>query len=386
MPTLRQGCGHRQVKTLRRSYISTGMTLRPRPELLEIHPYTPGISKIGGVQRVIKLSSNEGAFGPPPGVAQAVAAIAENFHRYPDGEAIILRAAIAARFGLDADRIVCGAGSDDMIFLLCHIYGGAGTELIMTEHGFSIFEIAGQLAGCRVVKVPEHQRTTDVDAILAAVTEATRLVFIANPNNPTGTFIPTTETERLRQKLPPEVVLVLDGAYAEYVERPDYDPGTALVESTPNTVMTRTFSKIFGLGGLRLGWAYSPAEIVDLLNRVRAPFNVSLAVHEAGLAALAAPGWVENSRAHNNAERARITKMLHDAGIGITPSETNFVLADLRTPARADAADAYLRRRGLIVRRVGGYGLPQCLRVTVGLTDENDLLIEALTAFAAANP
>jgi histidinol-phosphate aminotransferase len=273
-----------------------------------------------------------------------------------------------------------------MIFLLCHIFGGAGTELIMTEHGFSIFEIAGQIAGCRVVKVPECQRTTDVDAILAAVTPATRLVFIANPNNPTGTFIPSSETERLRQALPPDVVLVLDGAYAEYVERPDYDPGSALVDATPNTVMTRTFSKIFGLGGLRLGWAYAPAGIADLLNRVRAPFNVSLAAHEAGLAALAAPGWVESSRAHNNAERARMTKTLHDAGIAITPSEGNFVLADLRTPARADAADTHLRGRGVIVRRVGGYGLPQCLRITVGLEEENDRLIDALASFTAANP
>jgi len=362
------------------------MTLRPRPELLQIHPYTPGISQIEGVNRITKLSSNEGAFGPPPGVAEAVAAVATKFHRYPDGEATQLRQAIGSRFGLDPHKIVCGAGSDDMIFLLCHIFGGAGTELIMTEHGFSIFEIAGRLAGCRVIKAREHQRTTDVDAILAAVTPATRLVFIANPNNPTGTFIPASETERLRRALPPEIVLVLDAAYAEYVDRPDFDPGSALVESTPNTVMTRTFSKIFGLGGLRLGWAYAPAEIVDLLNRVRAPFNVSLAAHEAGLAALAAPGWVETSRAHNNAERARMTKTLHDAGIGITPSQANFVLADLRSPERADDADRYLRSRGVIVRRVGGYGLPQCLRITVGLTNENDLLIDALATFAAANP
>jgi histidinol-phosphate aminotransferase len=361
------------------------MTLHPRPEILEIHPYTPGISKIEGVNRILKLSSNEGAFGPPPGVAEAVAAVAGKVHRYPDGEATALRQAIGARFGLDPERIVCGAGSDDMIYLLCHIFGGSGTDLIMTEHGFSIFQIAGQLAGCRVIKAPEHRRTAGVDAILALVTPQTRLVFIANPNNPTGTFIPSGETQRLRQALPPDVVLVLDGAYAEYVDRPDYDPGSALVEATPNTVMTRTFSKIFGLGGLRLGWAYAPAGIVDLLHRARAPFNVSMAAHEAGLAALAAPGWVEMSRAHNSAERARLTKTLHDCGIGITPSEGNFVLADMGSPARADAADRHLRSRGLIVRRVGGYGLPECLRITVGLTEENDVLIDALTAFAAAS-
>jgi histidinol-phosphate aminotransferase len=359
------------------------MTLRPRPQILDIHPYTPGISRIEGANRVTKLSSNEGAFGPPPGVAAAVAAVAGDFHRYPDGEATRLRQAIGKRFALDPANIVCGAGSDDLIFLLCHIFGGPGTELIMTEHGFSIFEIAGQIAGCRVIKAPEHQLTTDVDAILAAVTPSTRLVFIANPNNPTGTFIPQSETERLRRALPPDVVLVLDAAYAEYMDRPDYDPGIALVHTTPNTVMTRTFSKIFGLGGLRLGWAYAPPAITDLLHRVRAPFNVSLAAHEAGLAALAEPGWIEKSRAHNSAERARMTKSLHDAGLPVTSSETNFVLADFGSPARAESADHHLRRRGLIVRRVGGYGLPQALRITVGLEEENDLLIDALTAFAA---
>ena len=374
------------MKTLALSYISTAMTLRPRPEILDIHPYTPGISKIEGADRVLKLSSNEGAFGVPPGVAEAVAGLAREFHRYPDGSAANLRAAIGARFGLDPARILCGAGSDDFIYLLCHIFGGPGTELIMTEHGFSIFDIAGRLAGCRVIKTPERQRTTDVDAILAAVTPATRLVFVANPNNPTGSFIPTSETDRLRKGLPPEVVLVMDAAYAEYVERPDYDPGTFLVDATDNTVMTRTFSKIFGLGGLRLGWIYAPPAIIDLLNRARSPFNVSLAANAAGLAALAATGWLEKSRAHNNAERARVTKTLHDAGIAMTPSETNFVLADFGTPDRAAAANAHLLKNGIIVRQVGGYGLPQCLRITIGLTEENDLLIHALTAFSAANP
>jgi histidinol-phosphate aminotransferase len=360
------------------------MQPRPRPEILDIHPYVPGSSKIVGVDRVIKLSSNEGAFGPPPGVTSALAALQGSWHRYPDGSAAGLRAAIAAKFDLDAERIVCGAGSDDLIFLLCHIYGGPGTELIMTEHGFSIYPVAGRLAGCRIVKTPERDLTTDVDAILAAVTPATRLVFIANPNNPTGSFIPESETVRLRAGLPPEVLLVLDAAYAEYVERPDYDPGTHLVEAGQNTVMTRTFSKMFGLGGIRLGWAYAPEAVVENLNRVRSPFNVSLGAHDAGVAALAEPGWVERGRAHNNAERARLTKTLHDAGIRVHPSEANFILADFGTAARANAADAHLRTRGLIVRKVGGYGLPHCLRITVGLEEECDLLSAALREFMAA--
>ena len=359
------------------------MPLLPRPEVLGIEPYTPGVSKLPGANRVIKLSSNEGAFGPPPGALRALQAAAADFHRYPDGGATHLRNAIGERFGLDAERIVCGAGSDDLIYLLCHIYGGKGTELVMTEHGFSIYAIAGRLAGCHVVKVPERDLTADVDAILAAVTPATRMVFIANPNNPTGTFISSDETARLRAGLPPHVLLVLDAAYAEYVDRPDYDPGTALVDQGGNTVMTRTFSKMFGLGGLRLGWAYAPPKVVDLLHRARSPFNVSLAAHEAGIAALAEPGWVEKSRAANAGERAKVTSALAASGIRVHPSEANFVLADFATPARAEAADSYLRSHGLIVRRVGGYGLPHCLRITIGLPEENELLIAALTDFMA---
>ncbi len=363
--------------------LSPAMPLLPRPEILDIHPYTPGVSALPGQARVIKLSSNEGAFGPPPGVAEALARIAPDAHRYPDGGATRLRHKIGERFGLDPARIVCGAGSDDLIYLLCHIYGGAGTELIMTTHGFSIYAIAGRLAGCRIVAAPERDLTADVNAILAAVTPATRMVFLANPNNPTGTFIPTAEVDRLREGLPDHVLLVLDAAYAEYVDRPDYDPGTSLVDAADNTVMTRTFSKMFGMGGLRLGWAYAPASVVDLLARARSPFNVSLAAHEAGIAALAADGWVEHSRAHNTAERARVAGVLTQAGLRIIPSEANFVLADFTTPARAEMADAHLRAHGLIVRRVGGYGLPHCLRITIGRTEENTLLLDSLTDFLA---
>ncbi len=360
----------------------TPMSPRPRPEILGIHPYVPGKSALSDGRRVLKLSSNEGAFGPPPGVAEALARRAHEAHRYPDGGASALRAAIGARFALDPERIVCGAGSDDIIFLLCHIYGGSGTELLMTEHGFSIYDIAGRLAGCRISKVPERALTADVDAILAAVSPATTLVFIANPNNPTGTLLTTEETRRLRAGLPPHVLLVLDGAYGEYVDRPDYDAGAALVDAGDNTVMTRTFSKIFGLGGLRLGWGYAPEAIVQNLNRVRSPFNVSILAHDAGIAALAEPGWVERSRAHNSAERARVTKTLQDAGFGVTPSEGNFVLVDTGSPARAAAADAALREAGVIVRRVDGYGLPHCLRMTIGRTEENDAALHALRAFA----
>lgn len=358
---------------------------RPRPTVMQIAPYTPGISALAGRARPIKLSSNEGAFGMPPAARAAVAACLDRCHRYPDGTATRLRQAIGAAFGLDPERIVCGAGSDDLIFLLCHIYGGPGTELIMTEHGFSIYEIAGQLAGGRVVKVAERGLTADAEAILRAVTPATTSVFLANPNNPTGTLLTLPELRRLRAALPEHVLLVLDGAYAEYVERADYDPGTALVDEGVHTVMTRTFSKIFGMGGLRLGWAYAPAAIVDVLHRARAPFNVSLPAHEAGIAALAEPGWIARSRAHNTAERARLGAALAAAGIRVHPSEANFLLADFGSEAGAAAADARLRGQGIIVRRVGGYGLPHCLRITVGRAEENEAVIAAFAQAEAAH-
>jgi len=359
---------------------------QPRPGILGIAPYVGGESKVAGQNRTVKLSSNEGAFGVPPGAQSAYAGLDRELHRYPDGAAHELRQAIGRRFGLDPMRIVCGAGSDDLIYQLCLAYGGAGTELIMSRHGFSIYEIAGAYAGCHVIKTPERQLTADVDAMLAAVSPATRLVFLANPNNPTGSMLPQPEVERLRAGLPPDVLLVLDAAYAEYVDRPDFDPGTRLVDAGDNTVMTRTFSKIFGLGGLRLGWCYAPPSVVDVLNRVRSPFNVSLAAQAAGIAALAEPGWIEAGRAHNTKDRAWLTVALEDAGIRVWPSEGNFVLADFDTPEQAGAANAALKARGVIVRTVGGYGLPQCLRITIGTADECALVAEIMAAFMARQP
>jgi histidinol-phosphate aminotransferase len=356
---------------------------RPRAEILTISPYVGGESSVKGINRVIKLSSNEGAFGTPPGAAAAYQALSQELYRYPDGGAAELRRAIGARFGLDPARIVCGCGSDDLIYQLCLAYGGPGTEIVMTRHGFSIYQIAGTYAGSTVIKTPERALTADVDAILAAVSAATRVVFLANPNNPTGTMLPQAEVERLRAGLPADVLLVLDAAYAEYVDRPDYDPGVKLVDAADNTVMTRTFSKIWGLGGMRVGWAYAPAAVIDVLNRVRAPFNVSIAAQAAAIAALAEPGWLEKSRDHNRAARTSLTDSLRRAGIAVWPSEGNFVLADFGTPERARAADDYLRARGIIVRLVGGYDLPHCLRITIGLPDEVTVVAETLGTFMA---
>ncbi len=353
----------------------------PRSEILTIHPYVAGESELPGANRTVKLSSNEGAFGVPPSAQAAIANAASESFRYPDGGADRLRAAIGKRWGLDPKRIVCGAGSDDLLYQFCLSYGGPGRDIVMSEHGFSIYYIAGTYAGSRVIKVPERNLATDLDAMLAAVSPATRLMFIANPNNPTGSMVPSRELARFRAALPPEVLLVLDSAYAEYVTDPDYDAGIELVDATGNTVMTRTFSKIFGLGGMRIGWCYAPPAVVDVLNRVRGPFNVSVAAQAAAIAALAEPGWVEKGCAHNAEFRPKLAAGIEAAGLKVWPSQANFVLVDLATPEAADAADLFLRSYGIIVRKVGGYGLPHCLRVTVGTAEEVGLAVDGFTEF-----
>jgi histidinol-phosphate aminotransferase len=353
----------------------------PRREILTIHPYVAGESELPGANRTVKLSSNEGAFGVPPSAQAAIAEAAAASHRYPDGGADRLRVALGARWGLNPERIVCGAGSDDLLYQFCLSYGGPGRDIVMSEHGFSIYYIAGTYAGSRVIKVPERNLTTDLDAMLAAVSPATRLMFIANPNNPTGSMVPADEIARFRAALPPEVLLVLDAAYAEYVTHPAYDAGVKLVDATDNTVMTRTFSKIFGLGGMRIGWCYAPPAIVDVLNRVRGPFNVSVAAQAAGIAALGEPGWVEAGCAHNAEYRPILTAGIEAAGLKVWPSQGNFVLVDLGTVDAANAADTFLRTNGIIVRKVGGYGLPSCLRVTVGTAEEVGLVVDGFAEF-----
>ena len=353
----------------------------PRPEILTIHPYVAGESELPGANRTVKLSSNEGAFGVPPSAREAIVKAASETYRYPDGSAGALRAAIGKRWGLDPARIVCGAGSDDLLYQFCLSYGGPGRDIVMSEHGFTIYQIAGTYAGSRVIKVPERNLTTDLDAMLAAVSPATKLMFIANPNNPTGSMVPSDDIARFRAALPPEVLLVLDSAYAEYVTHPAYDAGVKLVDTTDNTVMTRTFSKIYGLGGMRIGWCYAPPGIVDVLNRVRGPFNVSVAAQAAAIAALSEPGWVEAGCAHNAAYRPKLAAGIEAARLKVWPSQGNFVLVDLGTTEAANAADAFLRKNGIIVRKVGGYGLPHCLRVTVGTAEEVGLVVDGFTEF-----
>lgn len=360
---------------------------RPRPGVLDIAPYVPGTSALPGARPVIKLSSNETPFGPSPRAVEAYVAAAKHLSRYPDGSARPLREALAKLYGLDAARIVCGAGSDELLNLLAQAYLGPGDEAIYTAHGFLVYKIAILASGAAPVVAPETNLTADVDAILACVSPRTRLVFIANPNNPTGTYLSFDEVRRLRAGLPDDVLLVLDAAYAEYVRKNDYEAGIELVATTPNTVMTRTFSKIYGLASLRIGWAYCPPAVADVLNRIRGPFNVSGPAIAAGVAALEDQAWVQRAVAHNETWRARMSEALSAIGIGVTPSAANFLL--LHFPKgngrSAPEADKFLHERRIILRRIEEYGLPGALRMTIGTEEENRAVLDALTGFMGKN-
>lgn len=355
----------------------------PRPGALAIDAYVPGKSKAPQGVRLHKLSSNETPLGPSPKAVEAFRAAAGDLEIYPDGTARILREAIARAHGLDADRIVCGAGSDELLSLLATAYIGPGDEGLFTEHGFLVYKIAIMAAGGTPVVAPETNLTTDVDTLLARVTDRTRLVYIANPNNPTGTYLPFDEVKRLHAGLPKSCILVLDGAYAEYVRANDYAAGVELVGASENVVMTRTFSKVFGLAALRIGWLYGPAGVVDVLNRIRGPFNVSGPAIAAGAAAIADKAHVEASVAHNALWLRRLTDGVRALGLEVTPSVANFILIHFpdKPGGRASDADAYLTARGLILRAVGAYGLPNALRLSVGTEEANLATLAALEAF-----
>jgi histidinol-phosphate aminotransferase len=358
---------------------------KPRPGVLDIVPYIPGKSTAPGVAKVFKLSSNETPLGPGEDAIAAYRAAGEHLQDYPDGSASALREAIGAVYGLDPARIVCGAGSDDILNMLARAYLTDGDEAIHTTHGFLVYPIATLGTGATPVVAPENEFTADVDAILARVTGKTRIVFLANPNNPTGTYIPFDEVKRLQRSLPANVLLVLDAAYAEYVRRNDYESGIELVATTDNVVMTRTFSKIYGLAALRLGWMYGPAHVVDAVNRIRGPFNVNAPAIAAGIAAIRDSAHVERSREHNSRWLAWLTDEIGKLGLKVTPSVANFVLIHFpETKGRtAKEADAFLTKRGIVLRQVGAYKLPNALRMTVGSEEANRLVVKALAEFLA---
>jgi len=356
--------------------------LIPQPGILDIAPYVGGEARAPGFERPIRLASNESALGPSPKVIAAYHAHAAEIFRYPDGHSTELRRALGKLHGIDPARIVCGGGSDDVINLLTHAYAGPGDEVLYGKHGFSLYPIAARAAGATPIAVPEKDLTFDVDATLARVTAKTKIVFIANPNNPTGTFIARDEVKRLHAGLPKSVLLVIDAAYAEFVADKNYEPGLELAGREPNVVMTRTFSKIYALGGMRIGWIYGSAEIIDIVNRIRAPFNVSSAAQVCGVAAVEDVAAVDAARAHNDIWRPWLARELTALGLNLTPAVANFVLA--RFPggtAQADAAWEYLRQHGILVRKVGVYHLPEYLRITVGKEDEMRAVVAALKEF-----
>jgi histidinol-phosphate aminotransferase len=357
----------------------THPTIRPQPGVLDVDLYVGGEAKLDGHARPLKLSSNENPAGPSPKARAAFLAAADSLHVYPDGGHARLRGAIARVHGLDPARVICGAGSDEILTFLAQAYAGPGRTVLHTEHGFGMYRIVALGAGASPVEVPERDRTADVDAILAACDARTALVYLADPNNPTGTMLPPGEVARLAAGLPDQALLVLDGAYAEYVA--GFDGHAGLVEARENVVMTRTFSKIYGLGGLRIGWGYGPAHAIDALNRLRGPFNLSTAALLAAEAAVEDQDYVARCRAETAENRAALAAGLAALGVPSDASQANFVLARFRDPAEAEACDAALRAAGIIVRRVAGYKLPAALRITVGDAAACARVLAAVGAF-----
>ena len=356
----------------------------PKPGVLDIETYVGGVAHVPGVAKVFKLSSNESATGSSPHAIEAFRSAAQEFDIYPDGSVKVLRDSIAEAYGLDAARIVCGNGSGELLTMLANAYLRPGDEVLFSEHAFLLYRIDALANSAVPVTVPEKNLRADVDAMLAAVTPRTRIVYLANPNNPTGTYLRHDEVRRLQAGLRADTLLVIDAAYSEYVRRNDYESGIEMVANFQNVVMTRTFSKIYGLAGLRVGWAYCPAPVADVLNRVRGPFNVSVPAQRAAAAALKDRAHVEASFAHNEKWRDWLTTEIRKLGFRVDDSVANFVLIHFGkdTGKTARDADAFLCGRGVILRRLTNYGLPDCLRLTVGSEEANRAALAALSDFA----
>ncbi|MEM7493234.1 MAG: histidinol-phosphate transaminase [Pseudomonadota bacterium] len=353
---------------------------QPLPNILEITPYKGGQK----LENAHKLSSNENPLGCSPKAQQALIDASKHLELYPDGSASALRDAISSKYGIDSERIVCGAGSDEIFQLLARAYLRPGDNIVQSQHGFLVYRLVAQQSGAETRSAPETDLTANVDAMLDRVDAKTKIVFLANPNNPTGTYIPYSDVKRLHEGLPENVLLVLDGAYAEYVKLNDYDSGMALAGEAPNVLVTRTFSKIHGLAALRLGWAYGPESVIDALHRTRGPFNVSSVAQAAGIAAINDDSFQAASVAHNTAELSRVANAIESFGFEVFPSVGNFVLIRFpQTPGRTSTdADEFLRQNGVVIRNVAVYGLPDCLRASIGTKEQNDDMIAAFEAFS----
>jgi histidinol-phosphate aminotransferase len=355
---------------------------RAKDGIFDMPAYVGGRHSVDGVANPFKLSANENPLGASPRARDALATLGDP-SIYPDGHATALRQALAAQYGLDASRIVCGNGSGDVLHLLAEAYLQDGDEAVHTEHAFLLYKLASRATGATPVSVPETDLTADIDAILAAVTEKTKIVFLANPNNPTGTMLDAASLARLHAGLRDDILLVLDGAYAEYVAPENQPADFDMVDKYPNVVATRTFSKAYGLAALRLGWAYCPTEIADVLNRLRGPFNVSQPALLAGVAAVEDQAHIETSRLHNAQWRDWLVQQLGGLGLAVRAGEANFVLIDFAAPERASQAEAFMSAQGVIPRGLASYGLPSMLRLTIGTEDGNRAAVAALQKFVS---
>ena len=355
--------------------------LTPRPGIMDAPVYVPGEHKVQGHENPAVLSANENPYGPSPKAIEAYSAAAGNLHRYPDGGSRKLRDSIAKIHDIDASRVTCGAGSDEIITFLTRCYAGPGDEVLYSQYGFLMYPIAALTVGATPVTAPETDLRTDINAVLDKINDNTKIIFIANPNNPTGSYLTRDEIVTLADNVPPSCLLVIDAAYAEFVDDEDYSSGLDLVDRYDNLVMTRTFSKAYGLASLRIGWCYASAEVTDVLNRVRGPFNLSAASQAAGLAAMEDQDYIKRTVADNNRWRDYLTGSLRQSGIEVPPSVGNFILAGFGDVEKADAAYTHLESVGIIARKMGGYGLPSYIRISIGTEDEVKRTADALNAF-----
>ncbi len=357
--------------------------MRPIPKqgILDIAPYVAGKSAAAGQQKILKLSSNENTLGPSPFAIEAYKTASESLHRYPDSNASKLKTAITEMLGFPSENLVIGAGSDEVIGMLVHAFAGEGDEVLYSEHGFLMYKIYTQAAGATPVTAPEKDYTTSVDALLAAVTPRTKIVFVANPNNPTGTHISRSELERLRRELPSHIVLAVDAAYSEYANVTDYGDGRELALTTDNTVMLRTFSKVYGLPSLRIGYGVMHKDVADVLNRIRGPFNVGGPAIAAGVAAMRDQKYIAACVQHVVQQRRKMSDALTALGLRVLPSQGNFIAVQFKDAAAASACNAHLTTQGIIIREIAGYGMPEFLRITIGSAEENDAVMKAIGSF-----
>ncbi|MBJ26085.1 MAG: histidinol-phosphate transaminase [Alphaproteobacteria bacterium] len=357
--------------------------LEPKPRILEIEPYVGGLSDIKGHENVLKLSSNEAAIGPSPKALDAYKLYAGNLSRYPEGSARELRSTIGRVNNINIENIVCGAGSDELLQLICRAFSGPGDEVLFTEHSFLVYRIAALASGASPIAIPETNLCADVDKIINSISKSTRIIFLANPNNPTGSFLARSELLRLWENIPKNVLLVVDTAYAEFVTHKDYDPAFKLVEKAENVVVTRTFSKAYALASLRVGWCYGSSQVIDVINRIRGPFNVSGAGMKASIAALLDSNHLSAAIELNSKWLEQFPREISGTGISCMPSVGNFIL--LKFPddieKNSKAAEKFLYSRGIILRNVESYGLSDCLRLTLGLDHEMETVALSLREF-----